>query len=131
MRTSKKYELLVNPLYLFLLVNYDGKIKPTYVRLAQELGLARATVSKYFQKLIDDDVIDIDKYGFIYVFNPLKLDKEKINEYYKISNDNIYIAYLICKDKFPYTNHTNICDLLNISETNLMNHIRRQENNGS
>jgi DNA-binding transcriptional regulator YhcF (GntR family) len=113
--------LLTNEVYLYLLIHQHEFKKVSYVNLAKDMGKTRQTVSKYYQALLDEEVIEEDDKGKIYVNNIFNLSRDElklIKEKYSKCSSN-YIAYLICKNRYPEKTDREICNILEISEKSL------------
>lgn len=66
------YSLLKNKLYLYLLANYNGAIKPSFVELSKKLDMTRQTISTHYKKLVNDGLI-LEEDKKITVTNPLNI----------------------------------------------------------
>lgn len=66
------YSLLKNKLYLYLLANYNGAVKPSFVELSKKLDMTRQTISIHYKKLVSDGVV-LEDGKKITVTNPLNI----------------------------------------------------------
>jgi DNA-binding transcriptional ArsR family regulator len=112
--------LLTNDLYLYLLVHQHQFEKVNYSELSKVLGKTRQTISKYYQVLLEEEVIEEDDLGFIVVNNLYSLNEEELNLIEKtiLKYPSNYIAYLICKNRHPDYKDSVICNMLDISYKN-------------
>lgn len=80
----KKYELLKNKVYLYLLAFYDDEIVPSSVALAKNIGISRQTASKKMKDLQEEGLIVIED-KIIQVDNVFNIDIKKLRD---ILNNN-------------------------------------------
>lgn len=76
----KEYTLLKNKVYLYLLAYYDDELMPSAVKLANEIGITRQTVSKKIKELKEEGYIVVED-KIVQVDNAYQLDKVKLKAF--------------------------------------------------
>ena len=65
----------MDKVYLLLRDNYNGKRMPTSVKMAEETGLSRQTVSRCLKKLIESKFV-MEKNGLVFIPD-IRVEKEE------------------------------------------------------
>ncbi len=113
--------LLTNDVYLFLLLHQHTMKKINYSSLSKIVGKCRQSLAKYYKELVDDEIISEDSNENIIVNDPFDLTTEELQfiRDHIFKDSSVYIAYHICKNRFPAKSDSEICKLIGVSRTSL------------
>lgn len=95
------YKFLIDGVYLTLLCHYNGMAKPSFVKLSEETGMTRQTVSKRFNDLVDKGLIVV-RDNVIFVNNDFGIDIEFLESLLEKYDDYKRIGGALYYKKFPY-----------------------------